>query len=70
VNGGSVVELEDKVCVASDEKRGVFWMKLKLRPRGHVCSAEVERETQGRLCREMMPDLEADVEEVDLICRY
>ena len=70
MNGGTVVELADKVCVASDEKRGVFWMKLKLRPGSHVCSAEVEREIQGRLCREMTPDLRADVEDVDLICRY
>ena len=70
MNGVTVVELADKVCVASDEKRGVFWMKLKLHPRSHVCSAEVEREMQGRLCREVMPDLRADVEEVVLICRY
>jgi len=53
-------------CVWPKRRRGrkVFPAKVELRPGSHAYSAEVERGMQGRLCKEMMPDLGVDVEEV------
>lgn len=42
--------------------RKVFLMKVKLRPGSRAYSEGAERGMQGRLCKEMMPDLA--VEEV------